>query len=470
MVFSSTIFIFGFLPIVLLGVLLLRKHIVLQNYFLFAVSLLFYAWGEPRCVFLMILSILVNWLLALAIEANEKRPFWRNFYLILAIVFDFGCLFVFKYFSWSVRMINRVFQCALPFREIALPIGISFYTFQAVSYVIDVWRRDVKAKRDVVGVGMYIAFFPQLIAGPIVRYGDIEKQISERKITLAGFSDGITRFLFGFVKKVLLADNIAVIANKAFALNANDELGGAFAWLGAIAYTLQIYCDFSGYSDMAIGLGKMFGFSLMENFNYPYKAHSIRDFWRRWHISLSGWFRDYVYIPLGGNRKGERRTYLNLAIVWMLTGIWHGANVTFVFWGIMYGVLIMLERLLNIEARIQRSKLVRVGYRIFTGVVVIVLWVFFRADNITQAFSYVSSMFNVTRWIDNIELAYLYLSEFKWEMTGCLLCSFVKVREWFEKESGLLDILKMILLYLLFIVSISYLVKGTYSPFLYFNF
>lgn len=470
MVFSSTIFVFGFLPLTLAGALLLQKHLMLQNYFLLVMSLLFYAWGEPKCVLLMLLSIVFNWRMALAVEASEGHHSRRNFYLGLTVVFNLGCLFAFKYFFWCISILNGMLHCDIPVRDIALPIGISFYTFQALSYVIDVWRKDVKARKDLLGVGMYISFFPQLIAGPIVRYSDIEKQLSDRTITVAAFSDGITRFLFGFIKKALLADNVAVIANKAFDLEYNNELGGAMAWLGAISYTFQIFCDFSGYSDMAIGLGKMLGFSLLENFNYPYKAVSIRDFWRRWHISLSGWFRDYVYIPLGGSRKGEKRTYLNLAIVWLLTGIWHGANVTFVFWGMMYGALIIVERLLRIEDKIRHSRIIRIGYRLFTCLAVIVLWVFFRAENIAQAFSYVAAMFDFKHWLDNIELASLYLSEFKWELAGCVLCSFVNVQEWFERESGLSGFVKMFVLYALFFVSISYLVKGTYSPFLYFNF
>lgn len=353
MVFSSTIFIFGFLPIALLGNILLRKSIKVQNIFLLLMSLLFYAWGEPRTVFLMMISIVLNWGVAILIEQCPKKRS-KVILLLLSVVYNLGALFVFKYFTWSMEIFNQITHSSNVFREIVLPIGISFYTFQAMSYVVDVYRGTAKATRSIVGVGLYISFFPQLVAGPIVRYTDIEKQIIDRKILLDDFSDGVLRFLKGFVKKILLADSVAVIVNKAVLLNDLRDLGGAMAWLGAIAYTFQIFLDFSAYSDMAIGLGKMFGFTLPENFNYPYKAKTIRDFWRRWHISLSGWFRDYVYIPLGGNRKSKARTYFNLAVVWLLTGIWHGADWNFVFWGVAYGICIMLERAFDIDKQIEK--------------------------------------------------------------------------------------------------------------------
>lgn len=470
MVFSSMVFIFGFLPITLIGTFIFQRCNKIQNTFLLLMSLLFYAWGEPKYVLLMMLSIALNWCLALGIDADGRKKWQRNILLIIAIVFNVGSLFVFKYLTWGIAIVNSTFGCSVPYRDIALPIGISFYTFQALSYVIDVWRQDVQAKKDMIGVGLYISLFPQLVAGPIVRYGDIEKQLSYRKISLEGFSDGITRFMCGFTKKVLLADNVAVIADKAFAMNKANELGGAFAWLGAVAYTFQIFFDFSGYSDMAIGLGKMLGFSLPENFNFPYKAHSIRDFWRRWHISLSSWFRDYVYIPLGGNRKGNRRTYVNLAIVWLLTGIWHGANITFVLWGAIYGLLIIFERMINIEEKVKNNRVVGVGYRIFTCVCIIILWVLFRAENINQACLYIARMFDWSKWLDNISLVLLYISEYKWELTACVVCSLVKWPNKFQQQSSILETIKMLLLYMFFIISISYLVKGTYSPFIYFNF
>lgn len=469
MVFSSTIFVFGFLPIVLLGSIMLQKNIKLQNIFLLIVSLLFYAWGEPGYVFLMMFSIVLNWLAALMIDTVDKQKWHRNFLLIVVIAYNIGALFVFKYWGWSMGIVNRVLGTTIPYRELALPIGISFYTFQAMSYVIDVWRKDTKAQKGIIGVGMYVSFFPQLGAGPIVRYGDIEKQLFVRKMSVNGFSEGITRFLTGFSKKILLADNVAVIADRAFAMNAGDELSGAFAWLGAAAYTFQIFFDFSGYSDMAIGLGKMLGFTLPENFNYPYRAYCIKDFWRRWHISLSVWFRDYVYIPLGGNRKGHGRTYINLALVWLLTGLWHGANLTFVLWGMLYGALIIFERIAKVEARIQRSRLFGVGYRIFTCICIMILWVIFRAESIGRALSYVAAMFDVTKWLNNLSLLALYLREYKWELTASVILSTVSFPSGL-REKNIFKSIRQILLYVFFIISISYLVKGTYSPFIYFNF
>lgn len=281
------------------------------------------------------------------------------------------------------------------------------------------------------------------------------------------FSDGILRFLKGFVKKVLLADSVAVIVNKAVSLNALHELGGMMAWFGAIAYTFQIFLDFSAYSDMAIGLGRMFGFTLPENFNYPYKAKTIRDFWRRWHISLSGWFRDYVYIPLGGNRKSKKRIYFNLAVVWLLTGVWHGADWNFVFWGVAYGICIMLERAYDIEKKIEKSRIISILYRILTCVIIIILWVPFRIEDAKLALLYMQKMFSLSGWTHNIDLVVLYLSEYKWELLGCIFCSFIRLP---QKENKIWAWVEMAVVYVLFVVAISYLVKGTYSPFLYFNF
>lgn len=465
MVFSSTIFVFGFLPIALLGNILLCKYTKIQNIFLLLISLLFYAWGEPRTVYLMAISIFVNWAMAILVEKSTKKV--KVFWLVTTIVYNLSTLFVFKYFTWSVEIVNRIFSSSFVYREIVLPIGISFYTFQAISYVVDVFKGSAKASKSIISVGLYIAFFPQLVAGPIVRYTDIEKQIISRKLQWDSVSDGILRFMTGFIKKVLLADSVAVIANKAVFLNNQHELGGAMAWLGAIAYTFQIFLDFSAYSDMAIGLGRMFGFSLPENFNYPYCAKSVRDFWRRWHISLSGWFRDYVYIPLGGSKKSNAYTYMNLAIVWLLTGIWHGANWNFVFWGMGYGIFIMLERALDIEKKIEKSKILALLYRIFTILLVVILWVPFRIENAKEAIDYIGKMFNISDWMYNIELAVLYISEYKWELLGCLFFSFIKLK---KTEKMYAYIIKMAVIYVLFIIAVSYLIKGTYSPFLYFNF
>ena len=349
MVFSSLIFIYAFLPICWIAALITCKWTKAQNVALFILSLLFYAWGEPKYIWLFLVTIFMNWLMVLVgsiISDNTKISIPKSSVGIITIILDGLILFWFKYARWISGMFGLDLGLSV------LPIGISFYTFQAISYVADVCLLNkYKAEKNPVNVGLYIAFFPQLIAGPIVRYEDIREQIKKRKMTLDGFEVGCFRFILGFCKKVLLADSMAVIVNKAW--SSGDELTSTFAWLGAVAYTFQIFMDFSGYSDMAIGLGSMFGFVIPENFDCPYKASTVRDFWRRWHITLSVWFRDYVYIPLGGNRRGEIRTVMNIAIVWLLTGIWHGANWTFIIWGVVYGVLVFAEKTLKIEAKIK---------------------------------------------------------------------------------------------------------------------
>lgn len=345
MIFSSLIFVFGFLPPLLVLIFFFHKWINVQNIILFFASLLFYTWGEPKYIGLFVSIIVLNWMLTLIAEQNKHLLLHRIIGTV-TISFDVLILFWFKYAKW----IGNVFGYSIGID--VLPIGISFYMFQAISYVADVVLLDkYKAEKNPINVGLYIAFFPQLIAGPIVRYEEIKEQISDREITIDFFEEGCFRFVFGFCKKVLLADSMAVIVNKAFFIG--TELTFSFAWLGAIAYTLQIFMDFSGYSDMAIGLGLMFGFKIPENFNNPYKARSIQDFWRRWHITLSVWFRDYVYIPLGGNRKERWKTIFNVAIVWLLTGFWHGANFTFVLWGMIYGCLILFEKVLNINEKLK---------------------------------------------------------------------------------------------------------------------
>ena len=361
MVFSGLEFIFIFFPFVVTMGVMVHKWTNIQNIVLLLLSLLFYAWGEPKYIWLFVITILLNWAMVLVgsvlcknvfcgknKSVNNARRDVKGTVGIITIVIDLLILIWFKYAGWIGEMLNITVGSA------GLPIGISFYTFQAISYVADVCLLNKnEAERNPVNVGLYIAFFPQLIAGPIVRYEDMKEQIRERKMTFDAFEAGCFRFILGFCKKVLLADSMAVIANKAWSGDLENSF--SFAWLGAIAYTLQIFMDFSGYSDMAIGLGSMFGFRIPENFNNPYKATSIRDFWRRWHITLSIWFRDYVYIPLGGNRKGAVRTVINIAIVWLLTGFWHGANWTFVLWGVFYGILVLSEKTLDVEAKIKNG-------------------------------------------------------------------------------------------------------------------
>ena len=440
--------------------LLTFKWTIVQNIALLLLSLLFYAWGEPKYILLFISTVFINWVMVLIgtiVSDNMKNKTVEKIFGLVTISFDLLILFWFKYAGWISGMFNSKLGSSV------LPLGISFYTFQAISYVADVCLMNkYNAEKNPVNVGLYVAFFPQLIAGPIVRYEDIAEQIKNRKMTLDAFEVGCFRFILGLCKKVLLADSMAVIVNKAWSSGA--ELTSTFAWLGAIAYTFQIFMDFSGYSDMAIGLGAMFGFVFPENFDCPYKASTIRDFWRRWHITLSVWFRDYVYIPLGGNRKGEVRTILNISIVWLLTGFWHGANWTFIIWGIIYGILVLVEKTLKIEAKIKSGGVLRhIIYRLFTLLMIMLLWVVFRADKISLALEYIRLMFRFS--LDGYPQTLLYLSEFKWATVACMILSVVSTETIIKNRTGLWPVMLV-----LFLVSISYLVKGTFSPFLYFNF
>ncbi len=380
MTFSSLIFLCVFLPIVYLLHTILPS-IRLKNALLIAASLVFYAFGEPVYVLLMLLSAAINYLCALAMR---RRP--NKAALLTAVIVNIGFLFLFKYAGFLVENLNRVPGLSLPVPQIPLPIGISFFTFQALSYVIDVYRGQTQAQRSFPRLLLYISFFPQLIAGPIVKYHDVAEQIERRELRLKTTALGLRRFLFGLAKKVLIANAMAVTADALFAAPL-PRLNTMAAWLGAIAYTMQIYFDFSAYSDMAIGLGRMFGFRFRENFNYPYGAVTIKEFWRRWHISLSSWFKDYVYIPLGGNRRGKLRTVLNKLIVFFLTGLWHGANWTFVVWGLFHGFFSFLEEVLPLR------KLPRLLGHVYTLLVVTVGFVIFRADSIGLALGYLQRMF-----------------------------------------------------------------------------
>ena len=367
MVFSSSLFLFGFLPVVL--AIYFFSHNRYRNLVLLIASLFFYAWGEPRNVLVMLASILINYLLGLGIEKASKQ---KKLFLILSVLYNIGVLFYFKYLNFAGSIWESLTGQTLNMKTIVLPIGISFFTFQIMSYVIDVYRGNVPAQKNLINLALYISLFPQLIAGPIVRYIDVEAQIKQRESTWDGAYVGVKRFAIGFAKKVLIADQLATLADTVFA-------GGNYPsmlshWIGIIAYTLQIYYDFSGYSDMAIGLGKIFGFDFLENFNYPYISRSIKEFWRRWHISLSSWFRDYLYIPLGGNRKGKVRTYINLIIVFFVTGLWHGASFNFIVWGLYYAVFLVIERL-GFGKRLE--KLPRIIQHVYTLLVVVIGWVFF---------------------------------------------------------------------------------------------
>lgn len=389
MVFSSTLFLFLFLPIVLIVHFLVPRG--LRNHVLLVASLLFYAWGEVGYFVLMLASIMTNWFFGLVVARHDDRRDAR-WAVALSVVVNLALLGWYKYGNFLADNLSPILvQLGLPAIQLApipLPIGISFYTFQAMSYVIDVHRGEAEVQRNPLHTALYVSLFPQLIAGPIVRYHDVATQIASRVVTSAGFAEGIRRFSIGLAKKVLIANAAAVPADAIFALPP-ETLSPATAWLGAICYTLQIYFDFSGYSDMAIGLGHMFGFTFLENFNYPYVSRSITEFWRRWHMSLSTWFRDYLYIPLGGNRKGPVRTYFNLFLVFFLCGLWHGASWAFVAWGAYHGVFLVLERAIRPRLRFGFPRIVAHAY---TLLVVLVGWVFFRAATLEGAVGHLSAM------------------------------------------------------------------------------
>jgi len=463
-VFSSDIFVFIFLPITLFLYFLSAKKIKASNLILVLASLIFYSWGGLQYCLLLIFSTIVNYVLGILLEDKRDR---KKIFLIIALIFNLGILCVFKYANFifsSVITLLKTFgiNIAWELPNIALPIGISFFTFQILSYVIDVYRGKVKAQRDILNLELYIMLFPQLIAGPIVRYIDIEKEIENRTFDLNGIYTGLRRFCIGFSKKVLLANQVAIVADAAF--NYEWGLHPVYAWIGAAAYMLQIYLDFSAYSDMAIGLGRVFGFHFNENFIYPYISVSIREFWRRWHISLSTWFRDYVYIPLGGNRKGNKRTYINLLIVFFLTGLWHGASWNFVIWGLYHGCFMLLERKTNFCAKI--PKVISWIYTIFA---VLIGWVLFRADTLSDAIRYIGYMFNIHAGsITNVDIIRKLDGEFLFFAILSVLASTPLLKnlgtrwkcEWI-KDVGILFV---------FLIAICYMVASEYNPFIYFRF
>lgn len=468
MVFSSFSFLFLFLPIVFLCYVIAPKS--LENLFLFIVSLIFYAWGEPAFVFIMLASIIVNYATGIIVEKLKRKKLqYGHAALVAGIVLNLFLLGHFKYTTFLLRSLLEFagFVGAVPnfsVPEVPLPIGISFFTFQGISYIVDVYRGEVAAQRNFVSLGMYIALFPQLIAGPIVRYQDIEKEIADRKTTLEGMTFGLRFFSYGMAKKVLIANSMGAVADAVFALPPGSA-SVPLSWLGILAYTLQIYFDFSGYSDMAIGLGLLFGFHFPKNFNYPYIADSMTNFWRRWHISLSTWFRDYLYIPLGGNRKGVFKTYRNLFIVFCATGIWHGANWTFLAWGIWHGAFLIMERLVpGVFSRMPR--LVRHCYVLLA---VILGWVFFRSDSILEAFHYIGAMFNLSRLSPDAQ--FYELANMRTVLFFGLGCIFsTPIFVWFQKRFSGSFVLENVFSLGAIGISVIFLINSTYNPFLYFRF
>ena len=464
MVFSSMVFLCIFLPVVFLLHLLL-PGIRAKNGMLLLASLIFYAYGEPVYVILMIASAFVNYLSALLIG---RKPAGKKAVMAVNVILNLGVLVLFKYTGFLAESVNTILGTAIPVPSIRLPIGISFFTFQAMSYVIDVYRGVTGAQKNFGKVLLYISFFPQLIAGPIVKYHDIAQEIENRTQTVDGVTDGIRRFIVGLSKKVLISNTVGLVADTLFAADVSG-LNAAAAWIGAVSYMLQIYFDFSGYSDMAIGLGEMFGFHFKENFNYPYISGSIREFWRRWHMSLSGWFQEYLYIPLGGSRKGKIRTVINKFIVFLCTGIWHGANVTFLFWGLYHGCFLMLEELIP-AIREQGGKVKSFFQHIYTLLVVLIGFVFFRADSMHQGAAWIKTMFtgfgsNTAAMSLALEqLTPLYLVTVA---VGIVACCPVKMLVKKGRAYEAVTAAGSLVLLLLCMLSLA---SGTYNPFIYFRF
>lgn len=466
MVFSSTIFLCVYLPLVLLGYYICPKKG--RNLFLLIASLVFYAWGEPKYVFLMIFSILVNYIFGRLMDKHRENKKRLKLMLVLSVVIDLGLLSVFKYTDFIITNVNAIFGASFDLLNIALPIGISFYTFQAMSYTIDVYRDDVRVQKNLIDFGMYITMFPQLIAGPIVRYADVQDQLADRSVTTADFSEGVMRFVVGLGKKVLLANQMGAVWSDIYALG--GDVSALMAWTGAIAYTFQIYFDFSGYSDMAIGLGRMFGFKFPENFRYPYQSVSITDFWRRWHITLSTWFKEYLYIPLGGNRRGLTRQALNLLIVWSLTGFWHGAGWNFVMWGLYYFVILFIEKLFLLKALDKLPKFFR---HVYALVLIIIGWVIFASDDVSVLLPYLGSMFGANGAIGGMDVYTLLTKAVL--LIICCIASTELPKKLFLSAAGAMNekaafTLKSVLTIALLALSMILLIGDSYNPFLYFRF
>ena len=464
MVFSSIVYMFAYLPITLLAYYLVPRQG--RNIFLFIVNLIFYGWGEPKLVLLMVFNIFFNYIGGWLVDKYRADAKKKKLFLILTCVLDIGILAVFKYTGMITETLNMLPFLNIPELQISLPIGISFYTFQTMSYVIDVYRDDAPVSKNFINFGTYVALFPQLIAGPIVRYRDVAEQLVNRRETLEMFTKGVKLFMVGLAKKVIIANTMGTLTTNIFATT--DENGVVGTWVGMIAYTFQIYFDFSGYSDMACGLGNMLGFEFLKNFNYPYIAKSITDFWRRWHISLSTWFKEYVYIPLGGNRKGVKRQILNLLIVWGLTGLWHGAAYNFVLWGLYYGLLLILEKFVLKKFLDRLPSFVQHIYTLF---IIIIGWGLFYFTDVGQLGEFMVDLFNFGNGICGDQAFNLIMSNLPMliiaavastPLATMLYTRFEHTRfMWIPETLYCMGILA---------VSTASLVNQSYNPFLYFRF
>lgn len=452
MVFSSSVFLFHFLPVVFLFACIAKNKY--RNHVLILGSLVFYAWGEPIYVLLMIVSILLNWFFGKRVKGHKA-------WLAVAVTVNLLILGYYKYAGFMISTVNSMFGTAIPVRSIPLPIGISFFTFQAMSYVIDVYRGDTD-NGSLTDVALYISFFPQLIAGPIVKYREIIGQIREREITWKKVADGFRMFIYGLGKKVLIANVIGLCADTVFGY---ENPGCLAAWIGAIAYTFQIYYDFSGYSDMAIGLGKMFGFTYPVNFDHPYLSASITEFWRRWHISLGTWFKEYVYIPLGGNRKGTARTYLNLVIVFFLTGLWHGADLSFILWGLYHGLFSILERI-GLGKVLKKHR--GIG-TVYCFMIVLFGWVLFRAADTGSAIRYIQEMFNGGTGVQLYE--YLTNRTIFMLVIAMIGAGFIqKITPGRIRQAWKNSAVEAVFCVIVLVLSIASIASNSYNPFIYFQF
>lgn len=483
MVFSSLTFLYYFLPAVLIVYIMLPNRITVngikikgsplvipaRNLLILISGLFFYAWGEPKYVWIMIISTLIDYTAGRLIDRFDDSSKKRTAFLLVSVIMNLGLLAVFKYSSFIITNINGIFGLGIPDPKLSLPIGISFYTFQSMSYTIDLYMRKIKVQKSLIGFTSYVTLFPQIVAGPIVRYEDVAAEIEERTVNIGKISEGIGKFVKGLAKKVLLANNIGIIWTQVKAMD-YGEISAATAWLGILAFTFQIYFDFSGYSDMAVGLGKMLGFNFPKNFDHPYMSKSVSEFWRRWHITLGTWFREYVYIPLGGNRKGIGKTVRNLLIVWGLTGLWHGASWNFLLWGVYFGILIVIERfgwgkvLEKLPAPISM---------LYTFLIAVFGWVLFDTATLTDAWNYIRAMFGAGGAFADSTSSYIFTSN----AIVYALCIFAStdifgklVKLLRKKRRKLAEYAAPVAMVCVLLLCTAYLVDATYNPFLYFRF
>lgn len=461
MLFSSLVFLFIFLPSVILFYYVSPKK--LRNLVLLCFSLAFYAYGEPRYIFIMLLSIFMNYVLGLLVDKYREEKIVK-FILALTVILNLSIIGYYKYSNFLIENMNTIFNLDINLLNIVMPIGISFFTFQGLSYVIDIYRQNGKVQKNPLNVALYISLFPQLIAGPIVRYETVADDLENRVETVEKFSIGIERFILGLSKKVLISNSLGLVADEIFNMQLSD-VSVVLSWIGIISYTIQIYFDFSGYSDMAIGLGKMFGFEFLENFNYPYISTSITEFWRRWHISLGSWFRDYLYIPLGGNRVSSIKFLRNILVVWFLTGLWHGSSWNFIAWGMYYAIILLIEKFFlgkHIE------KLPKAFQHLYTMIFVMFGWVLFRSDSLSFGIDYIKTMLNLNGNQFMSGTAIYYLMEYKVVFIIAIITS-MPIYPWLNKKFNL-KLLKSIFLMAMLTISVMYLITSTFNPFIYFRF